>query len=118
MNKLSDVRIRSIQHSDVPVILVMGRRFRLESGGSGGPNEEHFKLDAFANPPRLFAFIAEVLDQPAGYLSGQRFYDSTSAMDGFFVCDLFVEHQYRRRGVATALIEITAEKVVSIGGRF
>lgn len=79
------------------------------------PPEAGYLSDLLANPG-FVALAAFIKDQPIGALAAYELRKFEQARSEFFIYDLAVLAGYRRRGVATALIEALKPIAASRGG--
>jgi GNAT superfamily N-acetyltransferase len=111
--------VRMAEIRDAPNIIKMAQEFRAEFRNTAvGANERFFLRDAFEEPRRLVAFVAEIRGHVGGYISAQSFYEPSSALSGMLVCDLYVSLPHRNQGLGRALIQGISEYATTTGGRF
>ena len=73
--------------------------------------EEDLARDGFGEHPRFSALIGEWEGQPAGYALFFNYF-STWVGRGFFLEDLFVRENFRKKGIGTALLAEVARIAV------
>ena len=76
------------------------------------------EADLFSDEGWIRGLFARIDGRPAGVALWHPAYEASYAARGGFVTSLWVEPQFRRRGVATRLIEAVAAEVNRIGGAF
>lgn len=75
--------------------------------------------DAFADPPRFELWVAEIEAQVVAYALLFATYSSFRALPSLYLEDLFVHPDFRRRGLATAMMGRLGELAAERGcGRF
>lgn len=65
---------------------------------------ETVRRDLLGASPRAALLVAEVDGRLAGFVTGNAVYDSMRAADAFFLNDLYVAPEARRRGAGRALV--------------
>lgn len=101
----SDLKLRRAGPADAAEIASMSRAFREELGEPADLlSEEAVRRDGFGEDPEFEVFLAEHSGESIGYALFFKSYDPTYAEAGFFLADLYVKPQARRRGVARALM--------------
>ena len=68
--------------------------------------------------PAWFLMVAEIGGAPAGYATGNATYETEFAARGFYMGDLYVLPEHRRRGVGRALVAGMAAESRARGGSF
>ena len=106
------VKIRAAKRSDSEEIgdMAMGFADYLRSLGDKTNfrfNAKTYLRDGFERNPAFKGLVAEVDGRCAGYLLYHFGYDTDRATKIVYVVDLYVRENYRRRGVARALMEAT-----------
>ena len=108
--------IRPAVLSDVPALYDMLRKSAEEQGGLSElcVDEDILREDGFGPQPRFSALIAEMGVQTAGMALYFFTYSTWTSRDGLYLEDLYVMPQFRKSGVALALMarlkEIAAER--------
>ena len=65
---------------------------------------EAVRRDLLGADPRAALFVAELDGELVGFITGNAVYDSVRAADAFFLNDLYVLPEARRRGAGRALV--------------
>ena len=65
---------------------------------------EAVRRDLLGPAPRAVLLVAELDGALAGFVTGNAIYDSMRAADAFFLNDLYVAPEARRRGAGRALV--------------
>lgn len=82
-------------------------------------NAQDLREHLFGESPRVFAVIAQWEGAIAGFALYFYNYSTFLMKPGLYLEDLFVLPDYRRRGIATALLAHLAQQAISQGcGRF
>jgi ribosomal protein S18 acetylase RimI-like enzyme len=106
MNRESEVVIRPAVADDVPAILTL---LANSAEAQGSPSSlcvdaKSLLRDGFGPQPRFHALLAKVNDRPAGLALYFFQYSTWISTNGLYLEDLYVEPEYRRRGIARALM--------------
>ena len=102
----TDLQIRSVQESDVPLVLEFIRKLAEygDISSEATVTEADLRAALFGARPVAEAILAYVRDEPAGFAVYSFTFSSFRGQPGIYVEDLFVEHQFRGRGVGKALL--------------
>jgi GNAT superfamily N-acetyltransferase len=108
------VLIRPATIVDVQTIFAMLRASSEEQGGLNHlcATEHNLREDGFGPEPRFHVAIAEVNGEPAGLALYFFIYSTWTSRNGVYLEDLFVWPQFRRKGVARALMQHLAHVAV------
>ena len=106
MSRESEVRIRPAVAGDVPTILALLAK---SAEAQGSPSSlcvdaESLLRDGFGPQPRFHALLAEADGRPAGLALYFFQYSTWISTNGLYLEDLYVEPEFRRRGVARHLM--------------
>jgi GNAT superfamily N-acetyltransferase len=113
--------LRQAVISDVPVLL---RMLHESAADQGFPEEvvvskEDLEQDGFGPTPRFHAVLADWDGAPAGMAIYFFNYSTWVSRYGLYLEDLYVDRNYRQRGVAKALMVHLARVAIDEGcGRF
>lgn len=116
--------VRDAVAQDAACVVAMWQRLTEDEGGdAAGFTEEIFLRDGIGTDAAFCCLIAEAPDAQggravAGYLTMVAHYDSDSLARGSFVCDLYTERGFRKKGVARALLGEAARRTKARGGVF
>ena len=102
----TDLQIRPAKESDVPQVLKFIRKLAEygDISGEATVTESDVRAALFGKRPVAEAILAYVGSEPAGFAVYSFTFSSFMGKPGIFVEDLFVEHQFRGRGVGKALL--------------
>jgi GNAT superfamily N-acetyltransferase len=100
------ITIRPAHPADVPLLLEMLRASAIDQGSldSLAVTEADLLEDGFGTEPRFQCVIAEVNQAPAGMALYFFNYSTWVSRLGLYLEDLYVSPQFRRAGVARALL--------------
>jgi GNAT superfamily N-acetyltransferase len=103
---VATIAIRSARADEAPLVLEM---LRATSAEQGNEHELCVDLDAvredgFGSAPRFHALIAECDGRPAGLALYFFNYSTWISRNGLYLEDLYVRPEFRRQGVAKALM--------------
>lgn len=101
-----DVQIRPAKESDAPLVLGFIRKLA-EYGDISSETtvtESDVRAALFGEHPVAEAIFAYAGREPAGFAVYSFTFSSFMGKPGIFVEDLFVEHQFRSRGIGKALL--------------
>jgi GNAT superfamily N-acetyltransferase len=114
---LSEVSVHALGPQDVDAFIrlieALAEYEHLDPPNAGA--RERLAKDATTSPPRFFALLAEVDDQPAGYAVFFETYSTFLALPTLYLEDLFVLPDFRGRGVGAALFRECAAEAVRRG---
>jgi GNAT superfamily N-acetyltransferase len=116
----SAICLRPAVASDCPVLAAfLAGLYREVHRPPPADIEGKLRRDGFGAEPAYAALIAETMDgAPIGYALYWLTYITQSAMTGALLSDLYVVPDWRRRGVARALIAATARAASDTGGGY
>jgi GNAT superfamily N-acetyltransferase len=102
----TDLQIRPVQESDIPVVLEFIRKLAEygDISSEATVTESDVRAALFDERPVAQAILAYVGSEPAGFAVYSFTFSSFMGKPGIFVEDLFVEHQFRSRGIGKALL--------------
>ena len=111
------VRVRALGRADVPALLdlidALADYEHLERPDAAA--RERLAADAFADPPRYEALLAELDSAPVGYAVYFMTYSTFLARPTLYLEDIFVLPEARGRGAGRALFEACAAEAVRRG---
>jgi GNAT superfamily N-acetyltransferase len=111
--------IRAATADDAESIVALVHRFNLEDGNPpGATTAEAFRSLGFGTPPRFHTVLAEDEEQVLGYALYFPSYDTDYGAKGFYLQDLYVLPEARRRGIGRALMTAVARACRADGGRY
>ncbi len=97
--------LRYARRDDIPALEALVRRRHAEAGDPVGTfTKETITRDGFGETTQFIALLAEDDAGVCGYALVHAAYESGNAAAGFYLCDMFVDAQARRRGIGRALI--------------
>jgi GNAT superfamily N-acetyltransferase len=102
----TDLQIRPAKQSDAPLVLEFIRKLAEygDISSEATVTESDVRAALFGERPVAEAILAYVGSEPAGFAVYSFTFSSFMGKPGIFVEDLFVEHQFRGRGVGKALL--------------
>ena len=102
----TDLQIRPAKESDAPLVLEFIRKLAEygDISSEATVTELDVRASLFGERPVAEAILAYVGSEPAGFAVYSFTFSSFIGKPGIFVEDLFVEHQFRGRGVGKALL--------------
>jgi len=102
----TDLQIRPAKESDAPLVLEFIRKLAEygDISSEATVTESDVRAALFGERPVAEAILAYVGSEPAGFAVYSFTFSSFMGKPGIFVEDLFVEHQFRGRGVGKALL--------------
>jgi GNAT superfamily N-acetyltransferase len=111
------VHVREAVPADAETIAAFARALSLEEGyPAPALSAEHVRAEGFGARPRFRALIAELDARPAGYALFFPAYDTDHAARGFYLQDLYVVPEARRRGAGRALMAAVARACLADDG--
>jgi GNAT superfamily N-acetyltransferase len=103
------MHVREAVPADAETIAAFAQALSLEEGyPAPALRAEHVRAEGFGARPRFRALIAEQDARVAGYALFYPAYDTDHAARGFYLHDLYVVPEARRRGVGRALMAAVA----------
>ena len=115
--------IRPLTAGDADAVVAMNANFAAYLAALGDPDSqvqhftrEKYLRDGFGPDPAFAGHIAEDGGAACGYLLYNKGYNVDIAQRLFFICDLWVEPQARRKGIARALMARCAADCRAWGG--
>lgn len=113
------VNIRSAEARDAADIVAMAQELSAhEQRPARSFDADAFRRDGFGPDAAFTCFIAEVDQQPAGYVLFHPAYDAEAGERGSYVHDLYLRAAYRRKGLGRALLSAVARSTRESGGSF
>lgn len=117
--------VRNLIADDADAVVAMNAAFVTYLRDLGDPDSqtqhftrEKYLLDGFGPEPAFAGYIAEEDGKPLGYLLYNKGYNVDLAQRLFFICDLWVGPEARRKGVARALMQRCAADCRAWGGQW
>lgn len=115
----SDILVRPAVREDADAIARMARALSVSDGGRVSRfSADAFIRDGFGAAPAFAALVAERDGVAAGYAVYYWGYDTDSATRGVYLADLYVDADFRRSGVGTALMKGVSRHTRDQGGRW
>jgi len=119
------VSIRPVTAADADAVIAMNAAFcaYLAAMGDSNSQVQHFTReryldDGFGPNPAFSGYIAEEEGSALGYLLYFKGYNVDLAQRLFFICDLWVDPEARRKGIARALMGRCAADCRAWGGQW
>jgi ribosomal protein S18 acetylase RimI-like enzyme len=113
------VTVRPATVADAPAIADFVHALSIEEGYPAPPlAAEHVRVEGFGPAPRFQVLIAELDGRVSGYALYYGAYDTDHAARGFYLQDLYVLPEARRRGLGSALMAALARVCQADGGAF
>jgi GNAT superfamily N-acetyltransferase len=114
--------VRAATREDAEAVGTLGAEFVAYLRALGDPDPQSldaagYVRDGFGDQPAFSGLVAEVDGVVVGYLLYCRAYDLDLGGRIVYVIDLFVHEASRRRGIARALMEATADICRQGGGQ-
>lgn len=108
--------IRPARPGDEAALAALAEALNREDGEPlGFVTPETIRRDFLSEDPAGFALVAEE-GEPVGYATALPGYDPTRALRGTYMGDLYVRPEFRRRGLARALLAHVAAETRRRGG--
>jgi ribosomal protein S18 acetylase RimI-like enzyme len=108
--------VRPAARSDAGLIADLIRRFSREDGHDSPITGQDVLDLAFGPSPRFMVLLAEEAGRPLGYVLFYPSFDTDHAAKGFYLQDVYVLPEDRRRGVGRALMAAAARACIADGG--
>jgi len=101
-----NLQIRTAKESDAPLVLEFIRKLAEygDISSEATVTEANVRAALFGARPVAEAILAYVGSEPAGFAVYSFTFSSFMGKPGIYVEDLFVEHQFRGRGIGKALL--------------
>lgn len=116
---MSFVLIRRATFDDADILAALLVDYLREGyAGHVGSTPEQLRRDVLNDRSRRYVLLAEVREQPVGFVAWDTVYDMHWAMSGGQINDLYVTPMRRGLGVALALVARTAFEVRANDGAF
>lgn len=110
-------KIRPIRREDGPRILEMVAALSAHEGAAPPPfYEETYETYGFGPDRQFGGFLAEYDGQTAGYMFFHQAFNVGAGGPGLHMIDLYVEPDFRRRGIGKALIAELARECLKQKG--
>jgi GNAT superfamily N-acetyltransferase len=102
----ADLQIRPAQDADAPLVLDFIRKLAEygDISSEATVTEADLRAALFGPRPVAEAVLAYVGNEPAGFAVYSFTFSSFIGKPGIYVEDLFVEHEFRSRGIGKALL--------------
>ncbi len=115
---MTRIAVRTAVRSDVADITAMMSALALQQETADAVSSADMVDDIlFGSGKRAIALLAETPEGIAGYALLLDAYESSFSSPGLYVSDLYVRPEYRRRGVASALMRAAARVSRESGGQ-
>lgn len=113
-------RVRPFEAVDAEAVSAMVAALNREEGQNPdtAPDAAGLRAAFLGADPTGFLLVAEVEAAPVGYATGHATYETEFAARGFYMGDLYVAREHRRRGVGRALVAGMAAGARARGARF
>jgi len=113
------ITIRPASITDVPLLFGMLQASAQDQGfpESLSVTPEDLRQDGFGEQPRFYSLVAEVDGVAAGMALYYFDYSTWVSRNGIYLEDLYVDPQFRRHGVARALMRSLAQAARERGCR-
>jgi len=116
------MKIREAKEEDLKAIGILVNEFNeylreLGSTTNYSTNTDWLLNDGFGDNPAFHGLVAEVDDKIIGYLLYHSGYDTDVPMRLMYVIDLYVQTEYRRKGIGRSLIEKLSKICIQQGGK-
>ena len=113
-----NVRIVAAEQKDIPLILAFVRKLaeyeKLSDHVAADEGSLHNAL--FGPRPAAEVLLAYFADQPVGFAVYFQTFSTFMARSGIYLEDLFIDPDYRKRGIGTALLVHLAQLTRQRGG--
>ena len=115
---MTEIAIRRASAADAEILSQFIHQSAAEQDGLEEVvvTQENLLADGFGANPLFFAIIAECENAPAGFALYFPNYSTWMSRRGIYLEDLYVLPEFRRRGVARALMAQLASIAVELGG--
>jgi GNAT superfamily N-acetyltransferase len=111
--------IRAATADDASAIVALVDRLSVEEGSPpGATTVDAFQSLSFGARPRFHTLLAEDEERVLGYALYFPSYDTDSGAKGFYLQDLYVLPEARRRRIGRALMRAVARACIADGGRY
>ena len=115
--------VRPFESADAEAVVSMIAALNREEGlnRAATPDVAELRAAFLGADPAGLLLVARLGDgaaPPVGYATGHATYETEFAARGFYVGDLYVAREHRRRGVGRALLAAMAAEARARGGRF
>lgn len=111
MPSAADLQIRPAKESDAGVVVDFIRKLAEygDISSEATVTEANVRAALFGAEPIAAAILAYIGSEPAGFAVYSYTFSSFMGKPGIYVEDLFVEHQFRSRGIGKALLVTLAQ---------
>jgi GNAT superfamily N-acetyltransferase len=111
--------IRAATADDASAIVALVDRLNVGEGSPPGATTVNaFQSLGLGARPRFHTLLAEDEERVLGYALYFPSYDTDSGAKGFYLQDLYVLPEARRRGIGRALMRAVARACIADGGRY
>lgn len=119
------IRVRPFEAGHAEAVAAMAAALNREEGQEPAAAPDAAELRASFLGAKPWGFLLVALPGggapgpgPVGYATGHATYETEFAARGFYMGDLYVAPEHRRRGVGRALVAAMAAEARARGGRF
>jgi ribosomal protein S18 acetylase RimI-like enzyme len=115
MNETSEVPIRLAGIVDVAALLPLVQAYRVFYKQRPSPEDERRFIERHLRDNTSVIYLAEVGGKPAGFMQLFKTYSTVHLANAWILEDLFVAPEFRRRGIAEALLSAAVRHAKDAG---